>query len=165
MHGQHFHWQKRYMLNNQKNLNGVNFIMDRNELEKISDFPLGEENVTFAQYFTGKSYLSLLNDKEVNIHNVTFEPGCRNNWHIHHGCGQILICVGGHGWYQEAGKDARPLKSGDVVYIPPEIKHWHGAVKDEGFAHLSLTVPTEGANTEWCEPVTDEEYNKLLRNF
>jgi quercetin dioxygenase-like cupin family protein len=137
--------------------------MERKELENVSDFPLGGENITFAPYFTGKSYLSNLNDKEVFINNITFEPGCRNNWHIHHGCGQILICVGGHGWYQESGKEAQSLKSGDVVYIAPEIKHWHGAVKDEAFAHLSLAVPTEGSSTEWCEPVTDEEYNKLKR--
>lgn len=137
--------------------------MERKELENVSDFPLGEENIAFAPYFIGKSYLSFLNDKEVGIYNITFEPGCRNNWHIHHGCGQILICVGGHGWYQESGKEAQSLKSGDVVYIAPEIKHWHGAVQDEAFAHLSLSVPTEGSNTEWCEPVTDEEYNKLKR--
>lgn len=135
--------------------------MDRKELEKVSDFPLGEENVAFAPYFTGKSYISLLNEKEVVIHNVTFEPGCRNNWHIHHGCGQILICVGEHGWYQEYSKDARPLKSGDVVYIAPEVKHWHGAVKNEAFAHLSLSLPTEGSSTEWCEPVNDDVYEKL----
>lgn len=135
--------------------------MERKELENVSDFPLGEENITYAPYFIGKSYLSLLNDKEVGIHNVTFEPGCRNNWHIHHGCGQILICVGGHGLYQEFGKDVKLLKSGDIVYIAPEIKHWHGAVINEGFAHLSLSVPTVGSSTEWCEPVTDEEYNKL----
>jgi len=137
--------------------------MERKELENVSDFPLGEENITFAPYFIGKSYLSFLNNKEVDIYNVTFEPRCRNNWHIHHGCGQILICVGGHGWYQESGKEAQFLKSGDVVYIAPEIKHWHGAVQDEAFAHLSLSVPTEGSSTEWCEPVTDEEYNKLKR--
>lgn len=83
------------------------------------------------------------------------------NWHIHHGCGQILICVGGHSWYQEAGKNVQLLKSGDVVYIAPEIKHWHGAVSDEAFAHLSLSVPKEGSSDEWCEPVTDEEYSKL----
>ena len=136
-------------------------IMERKELEKVSDFTLGEENVAFAPYFIGKSYLSLLNDKEVGIYNVTFEPGCRNNWHIHHGSGQILICVGGHGWYQESGKDAQTLKSGDVVYIAPEIKHWHGAVKDKAFGHLSLSVPTEGLSNEWCEPVTYEEYSKL----
>ena len=135
--------------------------MKKQELEKVSDFALGEENLGLAPYFIGKSYLSLLNDQEVDIYNVTFEPGCRNNWHIHHGCGQTLICVGGHGWYQEAGQEVRPLKSGDMVYIAAEVKHWHGAVKDEAFAHLSLTVPTEGASHEWLEPVTDEAYNKL----
>lgn len=135
--------------------------MERKELENVSDFLLGEENVTYAPYFIGKSYLSLLNNKEVNICNVTFEAGCRNNWHIHHGGGQILICVGGHGWYQEIGKEPQFLKSGDVIYIAPEIKHWHGAVADEAFAHLSLSVPVEGASNEWCEPVTDEEYKKL----
>ncbi len=138
--------------------------MERKDLENISVFALGEENEAFAQYFIGRSYLSFLNDKEVSIFNVTFEPGCRNNWHIHHGCGQILICVGGHGWYQEHGKDAKLLKSGDVVYIAPEIKHWHGAVSDEAFAHLSLSVPTEGASNEWCEPVTNDEYIKLKYN-
>lgn len=131
------------------------------ELEKVSDFTLGEENIAFAPYFIGKSYLSPLNDKEVSIFNVTFEPGCRNNWHIHHGSGQILICVGGHGWYQEFGELARKLKSGDVVYIAPEIKHWHGAVSDESFAHLSLSIPTKDASNEWLETVTDEEYNKI----
>lgn len=135
--------------------------MERIELEKTSDFPLGDENIAFAPYFIGKSYLSLLNNKEIGIYNVTFEPGCRNNWHIHHGCGQILICVGGHGWYQEIGKEARPLKQGDIVYIAPEIKHWHGAVEDEAFAHLALSVPTENSSNEWCEAVTEEAYRKL----
>lgn len=135
--------------------------MEINELKKVSEFPLGEENLAFAPYFIGKSYLSLLNDQEVGIYNVTFEPGCRNNWHIHHGAGQILICVGGHGWYQEEGQEPRLLKSGDVVYIAPGLKHWHGAVKEEAFAHLSLAVPQEGASNEWLEPVTDEVYNKL----
>lgn len=142
-------------------MEGVSNIVEKTELKKVSDFALGEENVAFAPYFIGKSYLSLLNDKEVNIFNVTFEPGCRNNWHIHHGSGQILICVGGHGWYQESGKEARLLKSGDVVYIAPEIKHWHGAVKNEAFAHLSLSVPAEGSSNEWLEPVDDNFYNNL----
>ena len=138
--------------------------MNRNVLEKVSDFPLGEENTTFAQYFIGKSYLSPLNKEEVSIFNVTFEPGCRNNWHIHHGGGQILICVGGHGWYQEYDKEPQLLKSGDVVYIAPEIKHWHGATADGPFAHLALSVQVEGASSEWCEPVSDEEYEKLPRH-
>lgn len=131
------------------------------DLEKISDFPLGEENVEYAKYFTGKSYLAFLNDKEVAIANVTFEAGCRNDWHIHKGGGQILVCVGGHGWYQEFGQKPRKLKSGDVVYIAPDVKHWHGAVKDEGFAHLSLMVPHIDNSSEWLERVSDEEYDKL----
>lgn len=88
-------------------------------------------------------------------------PGCRNNWHIHHGGGQILICVGGAGWYQEEGKEPQALKKGDVVYIAPEVKHWHGAVKDQAFAHLSLSVPQEGASNKWLEPVTDVVYDQL----
>jgi len=135
--------------------------MNREQMEHVSVFPLGEENVALEPYFIGKSYVSLLNDKEVQILNVTFEPGCRNNWHIHHGKGQILICVSGRGWYQEFGGSLRHLKSGDIVYIAPETKHWHGAVKDEAFAHLSLIVKGEHSH-EWLEPITDEEYSKLI---
>jgi quercetin dioxygenase-like cupin family protein len=135
--------------------------MKKEELAKTSMFPLGGENTAYAQYFIGKSYLSLLNDKECVICNVTFEPGCRNNWHTHHVAGQMLICVGGHGWYQEWGKPARHLAPGDFVYIAPEVKHWHGAVASEAFAHLALAVPQKGASNEWLEPVTDAEYAKL----
>jgi quercetin dioxygenase-like cupin family protein len=135
--------------------------MNKEELAKTSIFPLGEENTAYAKYFIGKSYLGLLNDKECVICNVTFEPGCRNNWHTHHVAGQMLICVGGHGWYQEWGKPARHLAPGDFVYIAPEVKHWHGAVAGEAFAHLALSVPQKGATNEWLEPVTDEEYAKL----
>ena len=129
-------------------------------------FGIGEPNVNFAQYFIGNSYLNpLTNPKEtVFIANVTFEPGCRNNWHIHHadkGGGQLLICVDGEGWYQEEGKPAQSLKPGDVVTIPAEVKHWHGAKKDGWFSHLAVEVPGENTSNEWCEPVTEEEYNKL----
>ena len=93
--------------------------------------------------------------------NVTFEPGCRNNWHIHHKGGQILLCTDGEGWYQEWGQPARKLHPGDVVYIAPEIKHWHGATKDEWFTHVALEIPAEGTSNEWCEPVSDEQYNAL----
>ena len=127
-------------------------------------FPRGGENTAYAQYFTGTSYLNMLSTEQLSIGNVTFEPGCRNNWHIHHadkGGGQILLCTGGRGWYQEWGKPARALKAGDVVNIPPEVKHWHGAAKDSWFAHLAVEVPGEGARNEWLEPVGDEEYNKL----
>ena len=129
-------------------------------------FGIGEPNVNFAQYFIGNSYLNPLTDPKetVFIANVTFEPGCRNNWHIHHadkGGGQLLICVDGEGWYQEEGKPAQSLKPGDVVTIPPEVKHWHGAKKDGWFSHLAVEVSGENTSNEWCEPVTEEEYNKL----
>ena len=130
-------------------------------------FGMGEPNVNFAKYFIGNSYLKPLTDPKkssVFIANVTFEPGCRNNWHIHHATkngGQILICVDGEGWYQEEGKEAQSLKEGDVVVIPANVKHWHGAKKDSWFSHLAVEVPGENTSNEWCEPVTDEEYNKL----
>ena len=127
-------------------------------------FPRGEENTAYARYFIGKSWLCPLSREQVGISNVTFEPGCRNNWHIHHaskGGGQILLCTGGRGWYQEWGKPARALKAGDVVNIPPEVKHWHGAAKDSWFAHLAVEVPGEDGSNEWLEPVDDEQYNAL----
>ena len=123
-------------------------------------FPVGEENTAFAQYFIGQSYLQPLAES-LPVSNVTFEPGCRNNWHIHHKGGQILLGTDGRGWYQEWGKPARELKPGDTVDIPPEVKHWHGAAKDSWFAHIAISVPAEGASNEWLEPVSDEEYNKL----
>ena len=126
--------------------------------ENISVFPMGEKNEAFAQYFVGQSYL---NTERVTIGNVTFEPGCRNNWHIHHKGGQILLCTAGRGYYQEWGKEAQELHPGDVVNIPPEVKHWHGAAKDSRFAHLAVEVPAEGASNEWLEVVNEEDYEKL----
>ena len=124
-------------------------------------FPKGEKNEEYARYFTGTSFLKMLSTEGVAIANVTFEPGCRNFWHIHHKGGQILLVTGGRGWYQESGKPARELRAGDVVNIPPETKHWHGAAKDSWFAHLAVQVPAEGGSAEWLEPVSDEEYNQL----
>ena len=129
-------------------------------------FGMGEPNVSYAKYFIGQSYLKPLTDPKetVFIANVTFEPGCRNNWHIHHadkGGGQLLICVDGEGWYQEAGKDAVSLTPGTVIVIPPEVKHWHGAAPDSWFSHLAIEVPGEENSNEWCETVSDEEYGKL----
>ena len=124
-------------------------------------FPLGAKNDAYAQFFTGQSYLAVLTQEGVFSANVTFEPGCRNNWHIHYKGGQILYCTAGKGWYQEEGKLARFLKPGDVVNIPAGVKHWHGATKDSWFSHIALSVPEENATTEWLNPVTDEEYNKL----
>ena len=130
-------------------------------------FGLGKSNDAYAQYFSGKSYLNLLTDTEkvkLSAYNVTFEPGCRNNWHIHHaksGGGQILICVDGEGWFQEEGKPARSLKPGDVVSIPANVKHWHGAKKDSWFSHIAIEVPGEETLNEWCEPVSDDDYLAL----
>lgn len=127
-------------------------------------FPIGKPNDDYAEFFSGQSYLQVLSEKQVTIFNVTFEPGCRNNWHIHHaksGGGQILLVTTGEGYYQEWGKPAQKLHPGDVINIPAEVKHWHGAAKDSRFSHIAIEVPAvEGAN-EWCEPVNDEKYNKL----
>ena len=127
-------------------------------------FPIGQPNDGFAQYFSGNSYLAPVSTSQVGIFNVTFEPGCRNNWHIHHaknGGGQILVCVAGRGYYQEEGKEAIEMKPGDCINIPAEVKHWHGAAPDSWFSHLAVEVPGEETSNEWCEPVSDEEYGKL----
>ena len=130
-------------------------------------FGLGEPNVNFANFFIGNSYLNPLakvDDSNLSLFNVTFEPRCRNNWHIHHannGGGQVLICVEGEGWYQEEGKEPQSLKEGDIVVIPANVKHWHGAKNDSWFSHISLEVPGEETSNEWLEPVTDEYYNNL----
>ena len=130
-------------------------------------FGLGSPNDAYAQYFSGKSFLNQLGDTSkvnLNFYNVTFEPSCRNNWHIHHaktGGGQVLICVDGEGWYQEEGQPARSLKPGDVVLIPANVKHWHGAKKDSWFSHIAIEIAGEETSNEWCEPVSDQEYNNL----
>lgn len=137
------------------------------EFEKANKFGTGEPNVAYAKYFIGKSFLNPLTDMSktaLHLSNVTFEPGCRNNWHIHHaskGGGQLLVCTAGEGWYQEEGKEPVSLTEGTVITIPAEVKHWHGAKKDSWFSHIAVEVPGEDTSNEWCEPVSDEEYNKL----
>ena len=141
--------------------------MKKDEFDKTNIFGLGNPNEAFAKYFIGNSYLNPLvkiEESKLSLANVTFEPSCRNNWHIHKsskGGGQILICIAGEGWYQEEGKTAQSLKPGDVVTIPANVKHWHGAKKDSWFSHIAMEVPGEDTSTEWCEEVTDEEYEKL----
>lgn len=131
------------------------------DLSNGAPFEIGEPN-PYGKYFTGQSYLIMLaKDKDLGAMNVTFEPGCRNFWHIHHGRNQILLCVAGEGWYQEEGKPAQRLKPGDVVNIPTEVKHWHGAAKDSWFSHIVPGVDDPTAGVTWCEPVTDDEYNRL----
>ena len=125
-------------------------------------FPMGGElPEPFSRFFIGQAYLKPLTDKGGPIANVTFEPGCRNNWHIHHKGGQILLVTGGRGWYQAWGEPARKLRPGDVVDIPPEVKHWHGAAADSWFSHLAVEVPAEGAAVEWLEPVENYVYTEL----
>lgn len=133
-------------------------------VKEMSVFSTGSANEAYAQYFIGQSYLNMLSTEQVTIGNVTFEPGCRNNWHIHYaekGGGQMLLVTAGEGWYQEFGKTARKLKAGDVVHIPAGVKHWHGATADSWFQHLAIEVPGENCKTQWCEPVSEEEYKKL----
>ena len=135
------------------------------EKENLSAFPVGGKNDAFAKYFIGQSYLNMLSTQQVVIGNVTFEPRCRNNWHIHQadeGGGQILLVTAGKGWYQEYGEAPQALNAGDVVNIPAGVKHWHGAAKDSWFQHLAIEVPAKNGKNVWLEPVTDEEYDKLV---
>lgn len=137
----------------------------KNDLSNSVIFPLGvKAPEQFARYFIGTSYLNMIvpvnSELHIPIGNVTFEPGCRNNWHRHPG-GQILLVTGGRGWYQEEGQAARELHPGDVVEIPRHVKHWHGAAKDSWFVHLAVEADAAAGPAEWLDPVTDEEYNKL----
>ena len=139
-------------------------LSDKERFEKELMFPIGKENSAYAQYFIGKSYLHPISTEQVAMFNVTFEPGCRNNWHIHHaakGGGQMLICIGGRGYYQEWGKEPVEMTPGTVINIPPEVKHWHGAAKDSWFSHIAVEVGGENTSNEWLEAVDDETYSKL----
>lgn len=141
--------------------------LNKQDFEKVNTFGIGQPNTNFAKYFIGDSYLNPLVDPtkaSVFLANVTFSPSCRNNWHIHHatsGGGQILICTAGEGWYQEEGKEPISLTEGMVINIPAEVKHWHGAKADSWFSHIAIECPGENRSNEWCEPVSDEYYNKL----
>ena len=141
--------------------------MDKEKFDRENIFGLGTPNVDYAKYFIGNSYLNPLVDPKKSplfLANVTFEPDCRNNWHIHHAKkagGQILVCTAGSGWYVEEGKEPISLTAGKVIVIPANVKHWHGAKKDYWFSHIAIEVQGEETSTEWCEPVSDEEYNKL----
>lgn len=132
--------------------------------KQMGPFPMGKPNTAYAKYFIGKSWLDMLSTEGIVVGNVTFEPGCRNNWHIHKaksGGGQILLCTYGRGWLVEWGKPPRELKAGDVAHIHTGVKHWHGAAKDSWFVHLALEVPGVDPETEWLEPVSEAEYDKL----
>ena len=132
--------------------------------EHLAPFPLGEENTAYQDYFVGKSYLATLSLGQINAFHVTFTPGARNYWHVHRadrGGGQLLLCTYGRGWYQEWGKEERELHAGDTVFIPAHVKHWHGAASDSWFQHIAEELPGENSSVEWCEAVSDEDYNRL----
>lgn len=140
--------------------------MDKHGFEQQNVFGTGAANTAYAKFFIGQSFLNPLTDPKTGLFlaNVTFEPGYRNNWHIHHaakGGGQLLVCTAGEGWYQEEGKPAVSLTPGTVITIPANVKHWHGAKADSWFSHIAVEVPGKDCSNEWCEPVTDEEYAKL----
>lgn len=142
-------------------------IINEKEFDQKNVFGKGEENVNYAKYFKGESFLNLLTipgESSLFLANITFEPGCRNDWHIHHsteGGGQVLICTAGEGWYQEEGKDPVSLEPGVVIDIPVGVKHWHGAKKDSWFSHISIAVPGKDTKNEWLESVSEEDYSKL----
>lgn len=144
-------------------------IKDKKQFESVNLFGRGEENQAFSQYFTGNSFLNPLTDAKragLLLANVTFEPACRNHWHIHHvksGGGQILICTAGEGWYVEENKEAVSLTAGSVITIPAGIKHWHGAKEDSWFSHIAIEVPGVEASNEWCEPISEEEYRQVSK--
>lgn len=134
------------------------------EYQRSIIFPIGDPNDAYAKYFSGQSYLAPVSTEQVVFFNVTFEPGCRNNWHIHHatkGGGQTLVGVGGRGWYQEEGKPAVEILPGTVIHIPANVKHWHGAAADSWFSHLAFEIPGENMSNEWLEPVDDTAYDKI----
>lgn len=142
-------------------------VSELSEMDKYQNtifFPIGEPNDAYAQYFVGQSYLAPVSTDQVPVFNVTFEPECRNNWHIHHASkngGQMLICVGGRGFYQEWGEEPIEMTPGTVVNIPANVKHWHGAAPDSWFSHLAVEIAGEDTSTEWLEPVSDEDYSRL----
>ena len=139
-------------------------LTDKEKYQKTIFFPIGKPNDAFAKYFVGQSYLAPISTEQVTFFNVTFEPGCRNNWHIHHatkGGGQMLVAVGGRGYYQEWGKAPVEMNPGDVIHIPANTKHWHGAAPDSWFSHLAFEIEGENTSNEWLEAVSDEEYSKL----
>ncbi len=138
-------------------------LTEKDKYQNSIAFPIGEPN-PYGEFFVGQSYLAPVSTEQVTVFNVTFEPGCRNNWHVHHaksGGGQMLICIGGRGYYQEWGKEAIEMTPGKVINIPPEVKHWHGAATDSWFSHLAIEVDGEETRNEWLEPVSDEDYIKL----
>ncbi len=139
-------------------------LTEKEKYQQTIFFPIGKPNDAYAKYFKGQSYLAPISTEQIQFFNVTFEPGCRNNWHIHHanqGGGQMLVAVGGRGYYQQWGKEPVEMKPGDVIHIPANTKHWHGAAPDSWFSHLAFEIAGENTSNEWLEEVSDEQYGKL----
>lgn len=139
-------------------------LTEKERFQQEMIFPIGEPNAVYAKYFIGNSYIADISDSQIPFANVTFEPRCRNNWHIHHarsGGGQMLVGIAGRGWYQEEGSPAVEILPGTVIHIPANVKHWHGAASDSWFSHLAFSIPGDGVSNEWLEQVTDEEYDRL----
>ena len=139
-------------------------LSEKDKYAQTIMFPIGKPNTAYAKYFIGQSYIAPVSTTQIKIYNVTFEPQCRNNWHIHHaksGGGQMLIAVGGRGYYQEWGKEPIEMKAGDVINIPANIKHWHGAAPDSWFSHLAVEIDGVETSNEWLEEVSDVDYKKL----
>ena len=139
-------------------------LTEKDKYQKTIMFPIGKPNDAYAKYFIGQSYLAPISTEQITFYNVTFEPKCRNNWHIHHatkGGGQMLVAVGGRGYYQEWGKAPIEMNPGDVIHIPANVKHWHGAAPDSWFSHLAFELEGEGTSNEWLEAVSEEDYSKL----
>ena len=160
-------WPKAWAVFNMAKEVWTSDMQTKEEFQASTPYPIGEPNTGYAKYFIGLSYLAPMEADKGGVVNVTFEPRCRNNWHVHRaksGGGQMLIGVAGRGWYQEEGKPAVEILPGTVIHIPANVKHWHGAAADSWFAHLAFEVPGENTSNEWLEPVTDEEYNKLEQN-
>ncbi len=142
-----------------KEIYGEHPMLTKDEFQMATPYPLGDPNTAFAPYFIGNSYLALMDG---GLCNVSFEPRCRNNWHVHHGAVQMIVCVAGRGWYQEWGKDPIELTPGVVIAVPEGVKHWHGAAKDSWMQHLTYHTDVQPDNSnEWLEPVSDEEYDKI----
>lgn len=142
-------------------LNAQNSMQTKNEFQLSTSYPIGQPNTANAQYFSGDSWLAPMDAEHGGPVNVTFAPGCRNHWHIHHHCVQVLICVAGRGWYQEWGKPAVEMTPGTVIVIPEGVKHWHGATADSWFQHLAyMTNVSPNRRNEWLEPVTNEQYSR-----
>lgn len=140
-------------------MKNVSSEAQNNMQEYKTIFPIGNQMPKeYSQYFKGQAYLNMLTTEGVTVMNVTFEPSCRNNWHIHHGGGQILMAISGKGYFQLEGKEVQILNPGDIVQIPVDVKHWHGASRNSMFTHLAIEIPADNYSTEWLDQVSDEDY-------